>query len=228
MADVAIRLQELQHRVQQAALRAGRRPQRVRLLGVAKTATPEGLQAAWDAGLRDFGHNRIQALEEHQKVLPEACWHVIGPLQSNKIRRALEVAACLQSLSELRLGKRLARVLEEQGRQDFPCLIQVNLQPEDGRHGCPADQVRPLIEQLAALPQLKVAGLMTLGPHRASEKTLRQHFATLNRLAETLVSQSLLPPDPEISMGMTEDFEWAVEEGATLVRIGRALFPPQN
>lgn len=219
------RLHRVRERIAAAAARAGRPAAAVRLVAVAKTATPAGLRAAWEAGQRDFGHNRIQWLERDRRLLPEARWHAIGPLQGNKVRRAVAAAALLHAVGEARTASRIQRAAEALDRQAVPILVQVNLTPEDGRYGCRREELAPLLRELVGLDRLRPRGLMTLAPQGAPEDVLRRHFGTLRELAMRYAGEGLLPEAPELSMGMTEDFEVAVEEGATLVRVGRAVFP---
>ncbi|TAH38509.1 MAG: YggS family pyridoxal phosphate-dependent enzyme [Planctomycetota bacterium] len=211
-----------------AARRAGRDPARVRLVAVTKTATPEALGAAWAGGLRDFAHNRVQALEAHRVLLPQARWHLIGPIQSNKIRRAAQAADVVQSVGDLRVASGLATAAAALARAPVEVLAQVNLTPADGRYGCRAEDLPALLAAVSALPALRCRGLMTIAPQHAPPAQLRSHFARLAELARAAAAAGQLPPDPELSMGMTEDFEIAVEEGATLVRLGRALFPSRT
>lgn len=225
----------IQDRIAAAARRAGRDPQNVRLVAVAKTADPASLQEAWEDGHRDFGHNRVQALMEHHAVLPDANWHLIGPLQSNKARKAVERVLWIETLTDLKLAQSLDRLAEELRTSPLRVLIQVNLDPNDGRPGLPiqlheadSPKLEALCAGIAELKHLDLRGLMTIAPAEASSARLHQHFASLRALAEGLAQNQYLPSSPELSMGMSGDFEIAVEEGATLVRVGRALFPPAN
>ncbi|MBL7007839.1 MAG: YggS family pyridoxal phosphate-dependent enzyme [Planctomycetes bacterium] len=227
MPSIADRLAETRERIAAAAGRGGRPGAPVRLVAVAKTASADGLRQAWSAGQREFGHNRVQALAVHQAVLPEAHWHLIGPLQRNKAGDALALAGTIQTVGDRRIAERLDRLRAAGGElPPFPVLVQLNLSPEDGRYGCPAESLPALLEFLAGLARLEARGLMTLGPQGAGENRLRRHFAALKLLAEANAARGLLPAAPELSMGMSEDYEIAVEEGATLVRVGRAVFPP--
>ncbi len=231
---VSQRLAALHLRIAAAEQRAGRAPGSARLLAVAKTATEQDLQEAWAAGQRSFAHNRVQALLRDAAFLPQAEWHAIGPLQGNKVRDALHVAAWVQTIGELRTAERLARALTEpDGEQRrasglLPVLLQVNLQPEDGRYGCPIPQLESLASAAAALPGLAIRGLMTIASPEASGERLRADFARLREAAGKLAAMGRLPSSPELSMGMSDDFEIAIEEGATLVRIGRLIFPPPS
>lgn len=217
-------LEALRERVANAAVRAGRDPASIQILGITKTATVETLQMAWEGGLRSFGHNHVQALAKHHACLPEAEWHLVGPLQSNKARQALPLLQHLHTLTTARLAKRLHRGIEALPRPPLNILVQVNV-AEDQRHGLPPLEVLPFLESLQILKHLRPRGLMTLAPQIADSTQLRNHFSKLRCLAEEALREGLLPSGPELSMGMSQDFEDAIAEGATLVRIGRAIFP---
>lgn len=221
----ANRLAEIRRRIDQAAQKAGRTAEDVQLVAVAKTATPATLREAWQAGQRLFGHNRVQALEEHRAILPDAQWHLLGPLQGKKVRRGLAVSDLFQALGESRTLERCERVLEENHAPPYPVLLQVNLHPEDGRYGCTLPDLDALVDQVLASKQLHCAGLMTLALADVPESELRSIFATLQRRFLDLQSEGRLAPDALLSMGMSADFETAIEEGANLVRVGRAIFP---
>lgn len=221
----ANRLAEIRQRIDQAAQKAGRSAQDVQLVAVAKTATAATLREAWQAGQRLFGHNRVQALEEHRAVLPDAQWHLLGPLQGKKVRRGLAASELFQALGESRTLERCERILEEQSADPYPVLLQVNLNPEDGRYGCTLADLPGLVDQVLASKRLHCAGLMTLALANASESQLRSIFASLHRRFQDLQSEGRLAPDALLSMGMSADFETAIEEGANLVRVGRAIFP---
>lgn len=226
---------QIHERMADAARRVGRDPGTVRLVAVAKTANDQALLEAWEHGHRDFGHNRVQALMEHQTVLPQANWHLIGPLQSNKARKAVERANWIETLADLKLAAQLDRLAGELRPDPLKVLIQVNLDPSDGRPGLPVvagsagpSELEALCRAIAAFKHLDLRGLMTIAAANANASELRRHFGNLRELAEGLAQNRLLPPSPELSMGMSGDFEIAIEEGATLVRVGRALFPPAN
>ncbi len=229
METIAARRTALLDRIREAARRGGRDPERVRLLAVTKTATPRTLREAWEAGQRDYAHNYVQRLEEQALLLPrQACWHVIGPLQRNKVRRAIRIAAMIQTLADPGQASAFAHAAAQEGRTPLEVLIQVNLTPEDGRAGCSPPDLSGLLGHLGSLAGLRCRGLMTLAPQGVPDAILRRHFGRLRLLAEEAAAAGLLPEDAELSMGMTADFEIAVEEGATMVRIGRAFFPPSS
>lgn len=226
MNTTATRLSEIHQRIDAAAVISGRQGSAIQLVAVAKTATPATLKEAWQAGQRSFGHNRVQALEEHRAVLPEAEWHLLGPLQGKKVRRGLAAAQLYQALGETRTLERCARVLEETGASSYPVLLQVNVHPEDGRYGCCLEGLDALVDQVCATPQLHLAGLMTLALATADDTALRRIFSTLRQRFQDLQSDGRLDASALLSMGMSGDFETAIEEGANLVRVGRAIFPP--
>ncbi|MGB0953285.1 MAG: YggS family pyridoxal phosphate-dependent enzyme [Planctomycetota bacterium] len=226
MNPTADRLQEIRQRLDAAASASGRAADSVQLVAVAKTATPETLQEAWDAGHRVFGHNRVQALEAHRLVLPEAEWHLLGPLQGRKVRRGLQASSLYQALGETKTLERMDRALEESGVARFPTLLQVNPHPEDGRYGCTPADLDALVDATLASSHVQLQGLMTLAQAEADDAALRRHFSLIHRHFAALQTEGRLPADALLSMGMSQDYETAVEEGANLVRVGRAIFPP--
>jgi PLP dependent protein len=207
-----------------AVLRSGREGQEVTLVAVTKSHSPEAIRAALALGIRDIGENRMEELGEKQGLLGRetAVWHMVGHLQSRKARQAVGSVDLLHSLDTLKLANRLSAFALEDGLR-LPALVQVNVSGEEAKSGFPADQALEAIHQILALPGLEVRGLMTMAPFVDDEKLLRRTFAGLRR---TLEEARRLPGfvGHELSMGMTHDFELAVEEGSTMVRIGTALF----
>lgn len=226
MSDTAERLTEIRGRMGDAAARSGHGVPEVDLCAVAKTATAKTLEEAWEAGQRLFGHNRVQALEEHRKVLPAAEWHLLGPLQGRKVKKGLMAASCYQALGETKTLERCEKSLTEADVLGYPVLLQINLNPEDERYGCPLEEMDALVAAVIASPHLDCAGLMTLALAEASESKLRADFALLYEHFKRLQKLGQLSPSAKLSMGMSQDFEIAIEEGANLVRVGRAIFPP--
>jgi len=200
-------------------------------VAVSKTVPPERLRAAIAAGLATLGENRVQELTAKAAVLPGVTWHLVGHLQGNKARAALEVAAVIHSVDSLDLARRLDRLLEAPTveavapalRVPRPIYLEVNVDADPAKAGFAPATLAAGLGELAALPHLRLAGLMTVGRLVAGPDEARPTFAALRRL-----SAELRAGEPRLgaglSMGMSDDFEVAVEEGATIVRIGRAIF----
>jgi PLP dependent protein len=211
--EIAGRLADVRARIAAAAARSGRTPESVLLVAVGKTYPLSDLLAACAAGARAFGENRVQEAEEKFPGLPpEAAGHLIGPIQSNKANRAVKIASVVETVDSLDLGRRLDRAAAAAGKR-LAVFVQVRLGGEATKSGVEAGQAAALVETMRALPALDLRGLMTIPPPGET----RPHFAALRKLGETLGL-------PELSMGMSDDFEAAVEEGATLVRVGSAIF----
>ena len=211
-------------RVEAACRRVRRSQDEVHLIAVSKTVPVERLRAALAAGLTSLGENRVQEGAEKASLLPGATWHLIGPLQSNKARRAVEVFDSVQTVDRLDLAARLDRLAGElRPGRPLPVLLQVNVDADPAKAGFAASELGPVIPVLLAYPNLVVEGLMTVGRLVVDPGAARPTFVALRRLSEALrrVHPTL---GAGLSMGMSDDFEIAVEEGATIVRVGRALF----
>lgn len=204
-------LDRVRERIAAAALRAGRDPADVRLVAVTKETTMARARAAFDAGCPDLGENRAQQLAERAAELPQARWHFIGPLQTNKVRY-LDAAALIHSLENVRQ----AEALQRRGR-DVDVLVEVNVAGERQKHGVAPEDVGRLLEHLQAYPAVRTRGFMFMAPQVEKPEDVRWVFAAGAKLKEQYGLE-------ELSMGMTDDFEVAIEEGATIVRIGRAIF----
>jgi pyridoxal phosphate enzyme (YggS family) len=231
----AVRLAALRERIDAAARRAGRAAGEVTLVGVAKGQPAERVAAAVAAGLRDVAENFVQEAREKRGDLERALarggvpaprFHLVGRLQSNKARLAIPLFDCVQSLDRAELARELARRAEAAGRR-LAVLVQVNVSGEPQKGGVLPGQAAALLEACAALPALEVAGLMAVPEETADADLLRRRFAGLRELRDTLARAGHAGLR-ELSMGMSGDFEIAVEEGATLVRIGTALFGPRE
>jgi pyridoxal phosphate enzyme (YggS family) len=211
-------------RMAAAADRAGRDPTTLTLVAVSKTVELERVRDAVAAGLRTFGENRVQEGEAKAPAVPEATWELIGPLQSNKARRALETFDRIQTVDGLALAERLDRLSGELGRTlPFPILLQVNVDDDPAKSGFRSDEVEDALERLGGLANLRVDGLMTVGRLVDDAEAARPTFRALRELSARLRDAGR-PLGPALSMGMTDDFEVAIEEGATIIRVGRALF----
>ena len=213
--------------IAEAALRVGRAPEEITLVAVSKTMPVELVQMAYNLGVTDFGENRVQ---EAESKIPDvgriaARWHLIGHLQSNKARRAVEIFDCIHPLDSSDLAQRLNRICDELERQELPVLIQVDLGQETTKTGVEEKDVSELVAVIRDCPRLRLTGLMTLPPFFDEAESVRPYFRRLRELREELKANGAFGDHPgELSMGMTHDFEVAIEEGATMVRIGTAIF----
>lgn len=216
-------LDSVRGRIAGAARRAGRSPESVNLVAITKNVRAELVSAAYDMGIRAVGENRVQEARAKIPELPEGLsWHMVGRLQSNKAREAAALFSLIHSVDRIRLGESLSRAAGETGRT---CrgLVQVNLTGAPGQGGAPPSEVEKMIEILARLPYLQICGLMALGPYPAEEKAVRGTFRELARIYRGLASR-MGPEFSVLSMGMSADYEIAIEEGSTLVRVGTAIF----
>jgi pyridoxal phosphate enzyme (YggS family) len=222
VAGLAAARAEVIERIARACARARRDPGGVRLVAVSKTVDPERLRAAVHAGLGELGENRVQEAAAKVAAVPGARWHLVGPLQSNKARRAVALFDTIQTVDSIDLGERLARIAGDLGRAPLTILLQVNVDGDPAKSGLPPDQVETVAAALGGRPELRVAGLMTVGRQVGAAEEARPTFRALRELSDRVRARTSL--GSELSMGMTDDFEVAVEEGATIVRVGRALF----
>jgi len=223
---IADRVAAVRERIARAAERASRVPGEVTLVAISKTHPEEAVRAAFAAGVRDFGENRVQEAEPKVAATADLAasglrWHLVGHLQSNKVRRAAALFGFVQSLDSLELAERLARIGVETSRP-VRTLVQVDLAGEETKFGLPEAELLPTLEALRGNEGLRVEGLMVLPPFLDPEE-VRPFFRRLRALGERAAAAGLLE-GRELSMGMSHDFEAAVEEGATIVRVGTAIF----
>jgi len=224
---IADRVAAVRERIARAALRASRPPESVSLVAVSKTFPAEAVRAAFAAGLRDFGENRVQEAEPKIAALAALAaagirWHLVGHLQTNKARRAAALFEVVHSVDSPELGRRLARSAQEAGRT-LRALVQVDLAGEEAKFGLAERRLLPVLEELRGLAGLRVLGLMLLPPFFEDPQAARPYFARLRALRDQAQAAGLLA-GRELSMGMSHDLEVAVEEGATMVRAGTAIF----
>jgi pyridoxal phosphate enzyme (YggS family) len=224
LGPLASNLASVRDRIAAAERRSGRPAGSVTLIGVVKTLPAEALAAAVALGLTDLGENRVQEAESHQRSVPRAAarWHMIGHLQRNKAGRALELFDVFHGIDDLDLANALAQRGARSERR-VPVLLEVNVSGESTKFGVSPEGVAGLAAEVERLPALELKGLMTVGAPVERSDQARAGFARLRELRER-VAQRLGRPLPELSMGMSGDFEVAVEEGATMVRVGTALF----
>jgi pyridoxal phosphate enzyme (YggS family) len=228
--DIAGNIARVRERMGAACLRSGRRPEDVKLIAVTKTVSPELIRQAYEAGLRDFGENRVQEAEAKRPALADldATWHLVGHLQSNKAKPARELFQYIHSMDSQRLAERLDRVASP-GGQRLPVLLEVNLGEELTKSGARVGELVQLAQGVSQLPTLELRGLMAMPPLFEDPDKTRPFFRRLRELAEMIESHRLPGVSMrELSMGMSHDFEAAIEEGATMIRIGTAIFGPQQ
>lgn len=223
MTDVADRLERVRERVAAACARARRDPRTVRLVAVSKTIPAALVREAMAAGQTLFGENRVQeALAKIGETGPGARWHLIGRLQSNKARHAVGAFELIHGVDDRALATELNRRAAAKATTQA-VLVQANLAAEPTKAGAGEAGLLPLVEEVGGLPHLELRGLMIIPPPEQDPERTRPWFRRLRELRD-LASSRLGRPLPELSMGMTDDFEVAIEEGATLVRVGRAVF----
>lgn len=224
--DIAANLTALRDRIAAACARAGRDPASVTLMAVSKNQPPDAVRAALDAGLTCFGENRVQEAKAKIPLCPgRARWQMIGHLQSNKCRDAVALFELIQSVDSLALAQELNRQCEKAAKT-MPMLLEVNVAGEASKFGYRPAALLADFPALSRLPRLEIHGLMTIAPYTPAPERARPVFRRLREL-KAECEQLLGAPLPQLSMGMSGDFEVAVEEGATLVRIGTALFGPR-
>jgi len=224
--SVAENVERVRERIRRACDRSGRAADDVRLIAVSKTMPAEAVRQAYAAGLREFGENRVQEAAAKRKELEDldATWHLIGHLQSNKARQACQLFSWIQSVDSLPIAQRIDRFATGLGHR-LPVLIEVHLGDEASKFGVEEAELVRLVEQVGALESLELRGLMVLPPFFDDPQDVRPYFRLLRELAARIEARNLPGAQMrELSMGMSHDFEIAIEEGATIVRVGTALF----
>jgi len=218
------RVARVLERVARASARSGRSPGSIRLVAVSKTHPVERVGEAYQAGLRVFGENYIQEAEEKVRAFPDAEWHLIGKLQANKVKKAVSLFGWIQAVDSPRLLADISRRCVEAGKT-LPVLIEVNLAGEGSKAGVPPDALADLLSSAAGLPGVRVRGLMAVPPMTEDPEESRPYFVRLRELLGRYASLGGAAGEmTELSMGMSSDFEAAIEEGATVVRVGTAIF----
>jgi len=215
--DIRANIDQVRERIASACQRAGRSPDEITIVAVTKTVEPPAIATAFKLGIRHFGENRVQEaeakIEELSWLEPRPTWHMVGHLQTNKAKVAVEIFDVIHSVDSVRL----AEVISHRAESTIPILLEVNIAGEASKSGLTPSEVKPALEVITQLPRLEIKGLMTIAPMVADAEQVRPVFRQLYSLCDSLGLKQL-------SMGMTDDFEIAIEEGATLVRIGRAIF----
>lgn len=215
--DIEANLKEVRSRIARACERSRRAPEEIILVAVSKGFDTQAIRDAFDCGLRDFGENRVQEadgkIEQLSDLRASITWHMVGHLQSNKAKIAVQRFDIIHSVDSIRL----ANILNERVQKPLPVLLQVNVAGEEPKSGFALEEIAVAAEEIMKLPNLRVKGLMTIAPLVDDPEEVRPVFRKLRKLRDSLGLEQL-------SMGMTDDFEVAIEEGATIIRIGRAIF----
>jgi len=220
-------LAEVLGRVEKAARRARRDPDDIKLVAVSKTHPAEVLQQAIEIGITTFGENKVQEAESKIKAVGRlrAEWHLIGHLQSNKARKAVQLFDVIHSIDSIDLAARLERICVEENRPRLPIFVQVDLAREETKSGVPEDGLSALVDHLSVPGRLSFEGLMILPPYFENPEDARPFFRRLRAIRDDLASRGAFARDVGgLSMGMSHDFEIAIEEGATVIRVGTAIF----
>lgn len=218
-------LQRVEQKIRAACVRTGRSQEEVTLIAVSKTKPVEMLQEVYDAGAREFGENKPQELKEKYSQLPsDIKWHMIGHLQTNKIKYIIERACMIHSIDSFHLAEAVSKEAIKRNLV-MPVLIEVNIAKEDTKFGIIPEEAEKLIQQISKLPGIQVRGLMTVAPYTDCPEENRHYFADLRKLFVDIKAKNIDNVDMrDLSMGMTGDYEIAIEEGATMVRVGTGIF----
>ena len=222
-------LQEVEKRIQAACDRAGRKREEVTLIAVSKTKPVETLQEAYDLGVRIFGENKVQELTAKYEALPKDIhWHMIGHMQRNKVKYIIDKAELIHSVDSLKLAETIEK---EAAKHDLiaDILVEVNVAEEESKFGMKMEEVIPFVEKVSAFPHVRVRGLMTIAPFVEDPEENRSIFADLHKLYIDIKKKNHDNDTVSVlSMGMTNDYEVAIEEGATMVRVGTGIFGARN
>jgi len=223
--DIVSNIMNIRQRMAAAAERSGRNPADIQLMAVSKTVPPERICEALDAGITWFGENYVQEAREKIPAIDQnASWHMIGHLQTNKVKYVVHLFHWIHSVDRLELAKELDK-RAAQNQRTLKVLIEVNVSGEASKNGMEPSRVLEFVRQISVLPNLSVQGLMTMPPYSDNPEDARPFFIALRRLRDEIASENIPGVQmKELSMGMTDDFEVAIEEGATIIRVGRAIF----
>ena len=222
-------LKEVEEKIQKACLRSGRDPKEVTLIAVSKTKPVSMIEEVYTEGIRDFGENKPQELKEKYDLMPKDInWHMIGHLQRNKIKYVVDRACMIHSIDSIRLAQ---AVEEEAAKREkvIPVLLEINIAREESKFGFLEEEVHDALEIISKLPHLRIEGLMTIAPFVENAEENRVHFKNLRKLSVDIKQKNIDNVNMcNLSMGMTGDYEIAIEEGATFVRVGTGIFGERN
>jgi PLP dependent protein len=226
MTTIKLSIQNLRQSVREAAMKAGRSAEDVRLVLVTKTVEPSRILEAYQAGERDFGENRVQEWQEKMPVLSEDVrWHLIGHLQTNKVKHVIGRIALIHSLDRIELADVIEKQAKAKGIGEVPCLVQVNMSGEESKFGLDPALAEDFLSQMLLRPSIKIRGLMSIGPLTEDEGKIRECFRKTRELGEDLKRKFPQYSWDILSMGMSADYRIAIEEGANMLRIGSLVFP---
>ena len=222
---LASNLQEVERKIMEACDKAGRAREDITLIAVSKTKPVPMLQEIYNLGVRDFGENKVQELTDKEPQLPtDLRWHMIGHLQRNKVKQVIDKAVLIHSVDSVRLAKAIEA---EAAKKDIivQILLEVNVAEEDSKFGLKLDEVIPAVEEIATMPHVRIKGLMTIAPFVENPEENRTVFAQLQKLSVDIANKNIDNVSVDIlSMGMTNDYQVAIEEGATMIRVGTGIF----
>lgn len=228
MSEVKQNIVRLRDSIRESALRCGRNPEEIKAVLATKGVACERILEAYEAGCRDFAENRVQEWEEKRKKLPQDIrWHMIGHLQTNKVKDILGKIVLIHSLDRVELALEIQKQADKKGVSGVDCLLQINSSREETKYGLKVEEVEDLVETLRQ-PAIRLRGLMTIGPLTENREKVRQAFREVRLLRDRLHSGFPEMKLETLSMGMSGDYPLAIEEGATLLRIGSAVFGPRE
>lgn len=222
-------LDEVKEKIGIAAAKSGRKPEEITLIAVTKTLSVDVINAAMALEITDIGENKVQeVMDKYEHIINDPKWHLIGHLQTNKVKYIVDKVSLIHSVDSLRLAEEISKRCEKAERT-MEILIQINVAEEETKFGIQRDEVFELVESVSKLPNLKIKGLMTIAPNTDDEEELRKYFREMKDIFETLKKTMYNRTDMTyLSMGMTNDYELAIEEGANMVRIGTGIFGARN
>lgn len=225
MGTVKDNLETINKKIKEATLKVNRDPQEIKLVAVTKTATLEQIKEAINEGVKIIGENKVQeAKEKYQALTKEVKWHLVGHLQTNKVKYAVEIFDLIHSVDSIKLAKEIDK-RSVQFKKTIDVLIEVNISGEETKYGYNPEKVEAFLKEISEFSGIRVRGLMTIAPISKNKEEVRPYFRRLRELSERIRDKNIKNIKMDyLSMGMTDDFEIAIEEGANMVRIGRGIF----
>lgn len=228
MSDISKNLEAIKKKIEAAAIKSGRIPEDIKLLAVSKTIAPEIIQQAIDLGLTELGENKVQEIMSKYDLLPQAQWHLIGHLQTNKVKYIIDKVKLIHSVDSIKLAQEISKRAVQAGIT-MNVLVEINIGNEESKHGVQIDKAEALAVEISKLDNITVKGLMTVAPFVENPEENRKYFKQMKNLFVDIASKNYNNIFMEyLSMGMTNDYEIAIEEGANIVRIGTGLFGKRN